>query len=302
MAPNATQAQAELLVDAQAKLGEGPLWCPVEQALYWTDIQSATLSRWRAADGAVRVWPMPERLGSFAFCETPGRLLLALESGVALFDLARGALLTPIVPVEPEHVTTRLNDGRCDPQGRFVVGIYNQTADEAPIGHFYRITSTDDALQLERLPLPKIGVANSLAFSPDGTRMYFTDSPTRQIWCVDYHADGRLGEPRPFVQLGAHEGFPDGATVDAEGGLWSAQWRGHCVVRYDADGRETDRLALPASQITCPVFGGAGMDELFVTSARAGVTAEELRGEPPAGGVFRLRPGRRGLAPHRFRG
>lgn len=299
MAPD--QPQAELLVDAQARLGEGPLWCPVEQALYWTDIQSATLSRWRAADGAVRVWQLPERLGSFAFCDAPGRLLLALESGVALFDLARGALLTPIVPVEPENVTTRLNDGRCDPQGRFVVGIYNQTADEAPIGHFYRIACTAGALHVERLPLPKIGVANSLAFSPDGMRMYFTDSPTRQIWCVDYHADGRLGAPRPFVQLGAHEGFPDGATVDAEGGLWSAQWRGHCVVRYDTDGRETDRLALPASQITCPVFGGAGMDELFVTSARAGVTAEELHGEPAAGGVFRLRPGRRGLAPHRFR-
>ena len=154
---------------------------------------------------------------------------------------------------------------------------------------------------MERLPLPKIGVANSLAFSPDGTRMYFTDSPTRQIWCVDYHADGRLGEPRPFVKLGAHEGYPDGSTVDAEGGLWNAQWRGNCVVRYDEDGRETDRLALPASQITCPVFGGAGMDELFVTSARAGVTAEELGGEPAAGGVFRLRPRRRGLAPHRFK-
>lgn len=295
------QAAAELLVDAQAKLGEGPLWCPVEQALYWTDIQSSTLSRWRAADGAVRVWPMPERLGSFAFCEQPGRLLLALASGVALFDLERGALLTPIVPVEPENSTTRLNDGRCDPQGRFVVGIYNQTPDEAPIGHFYRIGCTDGALTVERLPLPKIGVANSLAFSPDGTRMYFTDSPTRQIWCVDYHADGRLGEPRPFVKLGTHEGYPDGSTVDADGGLWNAQWRGNCVVRYDADGYETDRLALPASQITCPVLGGAGMDELFVTSARAGVTAAELVSEPAAGGLFRLRVGRRGVAPHRFR-
>ncbi|MEY2875909.1 MAG: hypothetical protein RLZZ373_3280, partial [Pseudomonadota bacterium] len=185
--------------------------------------------------------------------------------------------------------------------GRFVVGIYNQTPDEAPIGHFYRIGCTDGALTVERLPLPKIGVANSLAFSPDGTRLYFTDSPTRQIWCVEYHADGRLGEPRPFVKLGAHEGYPDGSTVDAEGGLWNAQWRGNCVVRYDAEGRETDRLALPASQITCPVFGGAGMDELFVTSARAGVTAEELGGEPAAGGVFRVRVGRRGLAPHRFK-
>lgn len=291
----------ELLVDARATLGEGALWCPVEQALYWTDIQSSTLSRWRAADGDVRVWSLPERLGSFALCDRPGVLLMAFASGVALFDLAGGVLLTPLVPVEPEHPTTRLNDGRCDPQGRFIVGIYNQTPDEAPIGHFYRITARPGGeLHVERLPLPQVGVANSLAFSPDGTRLYFTDSPTRCIWCVDYHADGRLGEPRRFVELGAHEGFPDGATVDADGGLWSARWDGGCVVRHDADGRETDRLTLPASRITCPVFGGAALDELFVTSARAGLDAAALQQQPTAGGVFRLRPRWRGLAPHRF--
>ena len=286
--------KAEVLVDARARLGECVLWCDRLAALYWTDIESATISRWSAADGQTRQWVMPERVGSFALCGDPAQLLLGLASGVALFDLDRGAM-SAVIPVEAEQPTTRINDGRCDAQGRFVFGMFNAGA--APIGHFYRV---DGDLAIERLPLPPATVANSLAFSPDGAQMYFADSPTRNIRRVDYHAEGRLGAPRLFARLGPDEGYPDGSTVDADGGLWNAQWDGGCVVRYDSNGTETARCALPVSRPTCPAFGGAGLDRLFVSTARIGLSENALREQPLAGGVFTLTPGPRGQREHRF--
>lgn len=287
-------AGVELLVDAQSMLGECVLWCEQAQALYWTDIERARLFRWSEADGRLREWQLPERLGSFALCRRPTRLLLGLASGIALFDMESGAL-SAIVAVEPEHTITRINDGRCDAQGRFVFGMFN--AERARIGGFYRV---GPGLAIERLVLPAATVANSIAFSPDGSTIYFADSPTREIHCADYHADGRIGEPRRFARLASNEGYPDGSTVDADGGLWNAQWDGGCVVRYDAAGVATARIALPATRPTCVAFGGAAFDRLFVSSARIGLDAQSLRDQPAAGGVFATQPGRRGLPEHRF--
>ena len=286
----------ELLVDAQARLGECALWCDQKAALYWTDIDGSTVSRWNEANGHVEQWTLPDRVGSFALCAQPDQLLLGLASGIALFNLVTGTM-SPIVPVEPQHPTTRINDGRCDPQGRFVFGMFNSAPDGAAISPFYRVTAE---LRVEPLPLPLAGVGNSIAFSPDGTLMYFTDSWTRQIHCADYHADGRIGPPRPFVRVPDSQGFPDGSAVDSEGGLWSAQWDGGCVVRYDRTGVETARIALPASRPTCPAFGGAGLDRLFVTTARGGLDEAALRAQPTAGGVFAWPAGCRGLPEHRF--
>lgn len=195
---------AQLLVDAKARLGECVLWCELSNSLYWTDIEGFSLSCWHAADGRVQQWTLPQRVGSFALCHGTSRLLVGLASGIALFDTTSEAL-SPVVPVEPEHPTTRINDGRCDPQGRFVFGMFNQAADGAPIGHFYRVHAD---LTVERLPLPPASVGNSIAFSPDGTTLYYTDSPTRTIYCASYFADGRIGLPRPFARLSASEGTP----------------------------------------------------------------------------------------------
>lgn len=285
---------ARLLIDARAKLGECPLWCERQGALYWTDIEGATLTRWQQAEDRTQRWSLPERVGSFALCDDGTHLLLGLASGIALFDMA-SETLSPIVPVEADLPQTRINDGRCDRQGRFVFGMFNGA--EAAIGHFYRV---DASLQIERLPLPPVGVANSLAFSPDGATLYYTDSPTRTIYSVAYGADGRIGLPRVFVRLPAGDGFADGSTVDASGGLWNAQWRGGRVVRYDATGVESARFALPVSQPTCPVFGGPSLEDLYVTSARIGLDAATLAQEPDAGGLFVLQPGWKGLPEARF--
>lgn len=284
----------ELLIDTKAQLGECALWCDQAAALYWTDIEGATLHRLTPADGRTRQWALPDRCGSFALCADASQLLLGLAAGIALFDLERNAI-TPVMPVEPDQPGTRINDGRCDAQGRFVFGMFN--ASGAQIGGFYRV---DGELNIERLPLPAAAVANSIAFSPNGERMYFADSPSRIIQCVDYAANGRLGVPRVFTTLRADEGYPDGSAVDAEGGLWNAQWDGGCVLRYGPDGVATQRVPMPVSRPTCPAFGGAQLDQLFVSTARIGLSAQVLQGQPLAGGVFSLTPGQRGQREHRF--
>jgi L-arabinonolactonase len=288
---------ATLLVDAQARLGECPLWCEREQALYWTDIEGSTLSRWRAADASVRVWSLPDRVGSFALCERADTLLLGLAGGVALFHLSSGQV-GPLTPVEADEPATRINDGRCDAQGRFVFGMFQRGASGVPLGSFYRV---GPELHVQRLPLPRAVVANSIAFSPDGGRMYFADSVTRQIQCLDYHADGRLGRPENFARLADDDGVPDGSAVDALGRLWTAVWGGGCVACFDSEGRELRRLPVPAAHATCPAFGGPAHERLFVTSAREGLQPDALLRQPASGGVFVIDGATRGRPEHRFR-
>jgi L-arabinonolactonase len=275
------------------RLGECPVWCERSQSLFWTDIESSVLLR-LDGQGTVRHWPMPERLGSFALCDRGQRILLGLASGIALFDLETCQVGT-VIPVDAGQPSTRINDGRCDREGRFVFGMFNPA--EAPIGRFYRVHPD---LSVEELALPAAGVGNSIAFSPDGRTMYYADSPTRTIWSVAYGVDGSLGPPQVFHQLRKDEGYPDGSCVDALGGLWNAQWEGGCVVRYGPDGAETARHALPVSRPTCPAFGGANLDELFVTSARVGLKADALQAQPAAGGVVSLNAAWRGLPESRF--
>ncbi len=295
------------LVAAQAQLGECALWCERSQSLLWTDIDRGLLSRWQAATGQVQAWPLPQPLGSFVLCEAPEQLLLGLARGLAFFNLATGEL-GPVTPLPGTAWLTpdaRINDGRCDPQGRYVFGLFNPHGQAT--GGFWRV---DHRLQPERLPLPAAQVANALSFSPDGQWLYFTDSPTRCIQRVRYGADGALGQPQVFAQLHADDGEPDGATVDAEGRLWVALWGAAALLCFSPDGTLLQRLPLPVSHPTCPVFGGPALDRLFVTSARKALVGEALRGEPQAGDVL-ARPAPlqvpggaavRGLPAHRFKG
>jgi len=300
-APATQIAQAELLLDLRMQLGEGVTWCERSQALFWTDIEGSALFRLTAGAAQPQRWALPERLGSFALCETPDRLLLGLSKRLAFFDL-RDASLQDIVAVEPD-LPTRVNDGRCDRQGRFVFGTMDDRPQRDRIGSFYRLNRD---LTLERLPLGAVRIPNSIGFAPEsaleGGRMYYCDTLTRTIRVCAYGADGVIAGDREFVALTDADGDPDGSTVDAEGGLWNAHWGGRRIVRYDADGRETARIAVPTAQPSCVAFGGAALDTLYITSARVDLSEQALRDDPHAGGVFRVRPGMRGMAEPRFGG
>jgi L-arabinonolactonase len=282
-------------MDARNTLGEGIVWCERTQALYWTDIQRATLWRLHPADGRLEQWPMPERLASFALCEADGWLLLALASRLAFFRLSDGFLHT-LHEIEP-GLPTRCNDGACDRQGRFVFGTLHEPASGAKQAHgsFWRLHAD---LHLEQLALPKVAISNSIAFSPDGATMYFCDSLARRIEQCAY--GDTLGAPRLFVDLRELAGEPDGSCVDAEGSLWNAQWGMGRVARYAPDGSLRELLPVPALQPTRPAFGGAQLDTLYVTSARDGLSALQLDADPHAGALFHANLHVRGLPEPRF--
>jgi len=286
---------AALLVDSRNTLGEGATWCDKTRALYWVDIEGAQLWRCRADGSDLTQWPMPERLACFALTHDPDVLLVGLATQLAFFDLRSGAF-TRIVDVEPE-LPTRLNDGRCDPSGAFVFGMKDEGGDPPrAVGGFYRLNAD---LTLERLALPPAAIANSIAFSPDGSKMYFCDSLVREILVCDYGRAGVAGV-RPFARLTDADGDPDGSTMDRDGGLWNAQWGGRRVVRYAADGVETERIAVPTAQPSCVTLDGEG--RLYVTSARIGLTDDALASDADAGGVFVAQTRHAGLPTARFMG
>lgn len=289
----------QLVVNGRHVLGEGIIWNPATHRLLWTDIDSCELWSHDPASGLLERWPLPERLCSMALTEDDGRLLLALESGLAFFDLPAGEL-TRICEVEADLPATRVNDGRVDRQGRFVFGAFNQADNpKHPIGGFYRLNRD---LSLERLPLGGVAIANSICFSPDGRIMYYADSATREIRCCDYDpGSGAVANLRVFAAGEAAPGDPDGSTVDAEGYLWNARWGGGQVVRFAPDGRVDRVLALPAPQPTCVAFGGARLDVLYATSATVGLTREALATASGSGGVFAQALELRGLPEQRFK-
>lgn len=272
-----------LAVDVQNTLGEGVLWCHQTQSVLWTDIQGATLWRFVPERALLRSWALPERLACFALTPDSDTLLLGLASGLALFRLSTEQL-TPLCDVEPELATTRLNDGRCDRQGRFIFGTLNEEPARAKIGSYYRL-NTD--LRLERLPLPFAAIPNSICFSPDGSRMYYCDSLSKTIRCCDYGiVDGVISNDRVFVDLRDEPGVPDGSTVDSRGYVWNAQWGAGRVVRYAPDGTVERIVALPTRQPTCVAFGGKNLNRMYVTTARDELTQEVLQTEPMAGALL----------------
>lgn len=292
----------ELLHDGGNYLGEGVLWNDHTRRVLWTDIGAARLHSLDPVSGEKREWVMPERLCCFALTDDDDVLLLGLASRLAFFNLATEEI-TPICAVEAELPMTRVNDGRCDREGRFVFGTLDESAPKTAIASFYRLNLD---LTLERLPLPKIAISNSICFSLDGSAMYFTDSMQGVLYRWDGYASGDLGAISVFADVAADTqgaAAPDGATIDAEGYLWSAQWGGARVVRYAPDGAVERILRLPVAQPSCLSLGGASLDTLFVTSAQEGMTAGQLAAEPLAGALFHTRLANvRGVPEVRFGG
>jgi len=288
----------EVLTDTRHELGECVLWCERTGRLLWTDIPAATLWAYTPATGRTASWPMPERLCCFALTGSDDRLLLGLASGLALFTFSSGKV-TRICDVEPGMPSTRLNDGRCDRQGRFVFGMFNEADNpKHALGGFYRLNLD---LSLERLPLPNAAIANSICFSPDGRRMYFADSAQKAILYADYNpCSAEVGRVHTFVAADAVPGEPDGSTIDADGYLWSAGWGAGIVARFAPDGRLERTVPLAAPQPSCPALGGPDLATLFVTSAHVGMSDSERAAAPSSGALFAQALDVRGLPESRF--
>lgn len=287
----------DCVLDCRATLGEGAAWCDRDHRLWWVDILAPALHRFDPVTTHDDAWLMPEPIGCLAL--GPGSaVVVALASGLAWFDPTTEQL-ERFLPIEADQPDMRLNDGRCDRQGRFWVGSMALHTQPAPArGTLYRCAAGKAVPQRTGIQVP-----NCTAFSPDGRTMYFTDTPTNRILAFDLDPDtGALSNERDFATLPAYRGLPDGATVDAEGGLWVAHWDGGRVSRFKPDGSLDRSVRLPVPRPTCLAFGGDDLGTLFITSARTGLDAGALEQAPLSGGIFAFRPGVRGVPEPRFRG
>ncbi|PNS08540.1 SMP-30/gluconolactonase/LRE family protein [Solilutibacter silvestris] len=279
-------------------LGEGVQWNPDDGCLWWTDISNSMLHRWHLDSRVHSVFATPERLCSFAFIEGQSRLLCAFASGVAMFDPHSGAI-TWLHRLETPGSGRRCNDGRVDRQGRFWVG--TMVEDAARAGAFSASLYCMDRDGGVHVREREIDIANGLCWSPDGGRMYFADSARRTMYAYDFDGDtGAISARREFARL-PESAEPDGACVDAQGCVWSAQWGAGQVACYAPDGRIRATIEVPASQPTCVAFAGASLDLLCVTSARAGLDAAALARQPDAGHLFIYQATTTGLAECRVR-
>ncbi|CAI8764878.1 xylono-1,5-lactonase [Pseudomonas sp. IT-347P] len=288
--------QAELIVDARNAVGESPVWVPQENALYWVDIPNGGLQRWSADTGHVASWTAPEMLACISRHRSGG-WIAGMESGFFhLHPHSDGSLDSEMLAtVEHSRPDMRLNDGRCDRQGRFWAGsmVLNMGLN-APEGRLYRYGAGQSGVigaQLDGFIVP-----NGLGFSPDGKTMYLSDShpDVQLIWAFDYDTEtGTPSNRRVFVDMNHFPGRPDGAAVDAEGCYWICANDAGLIHRFAPDGRLDFSLEVPVKKPTMCAFGGSAMDTLFVASIRPG---DDHDPQSLAGGVFALKPGVKGLA------
>jgi L-arabinonolactonase len=285
---------AQCVVDCRNVLGEGALWCPLEQRLWWIDISSPALWSWQPESKKVEHWPLPKPPGSFALRKNGG-FLFAFRNGLATLKKP-GAELEWLPAEGLEIGDERFNDGKTDRAGRFWAGTLDRKLG-SPIGRLYRVSTDLKAKAMDR----GFTISNGIGWSPDDRVMYFTDTPSRRIYRYDFDAaTGEISNRRVFVEAEPGHGGPDGMTVDAEGFVWSAQFDRGCIHRYAPDGRLERSLRLPVQRPTTCMFGGRDLATLYVTSARMDLSEAALATQPHAGGLFALQPGVRGLPEPRF--
>ncbi|NWG05245.1 MAG: SMP-30/gluconolactonase/LRE family protein [Chloroflexi bacterium] len=283
--------QAELLFDAKALLGEGPIWDARTQTLYWIDI----LEKRVYAEGNVLA-----QLDDFIGCIAPrvhGGLVLTTRFGFASLEV-EPVKLTPLASPADEPATNRFNDGKCDPRGRFLAGTMNLNETD-PTGSLYSF----DGSSITKL-LGGVTISNGMAWSPDHKTFYYIDTPTREVKAFDYDVEtGAIANPRVVIRVIDGLGWPDGMTSDMQGNLWIAMWGGAQVTKWDpASGQLLKRIPVPAKNVSSCVFGGKNRNELYLTSARKGLDEIALAEYPLTGGVFRLETDVEGMPTFEFAG
>lgn len=289
-------ANVEHMVSSQCKLGEGPVWHPVEQVLYWLDIYNGQLHRFDPSSSQ----HTSSDLGMVTGClglRQAGGFVMAAQKGLVLWDSALSQYEALGEP-DAEGSDVRFNDGKTDHQGRFWAG---KMGGAQPLNHLFRLDSDRQILVMEG----NIGISNGLGWSPDDSVFYFTDSQAKMIYAYDFNpANGKITNKRVFASIpqNSEEGFPDGLTIDEEGCIWSARWGGWKLVRYTPDGRIEREIPVPVEFPTSCTFGGPNLDELFITSAWVEVDPQKRSEQPLAGDVFRLKTNVRGLPEPFFKG
>ena len=288
--------KAILEIDARAQLGEGALWHPTENKLYWVNIEGRMLHIYNPVTKENQSLLVKERVGTVVPVESGG-VLVALQNGIHFINTQTGALQFIANPLTGTNI--RFNDGKCDPSGRFWVGSMHLQFTEG-VASLYRMNTDKTVHKM----LDDVTVSNGIAWTKDKKTMYYVDSYLRRIDAFDYDdANGAITNRRVVVTIPEGGGSPDGIALDEEGNIWAALWGANAVGRFDPrTGKLLQKIEVPAPNVSSCAFGGKNLDTLYITTARGELSEAQLEAYPLSGGLFSAKPGVKGMPAEFFRG
>lgn len=288
---------AELVFDSKAVLGEGPVWDFINHRLFWLDIEGGILHCHIPLTNENKHWNFDEMIGAIAIT-IDGELLMALESGLAIFSL-ESKQLKRLHILENTNPKMRFNDGKCDPNGNFWIGTMHKEFLPGS-GSLYKIDQHfQSSQQIERT-----SISNGMAWTSDGSKFYYIDSPSFEVVVFDFDKiSSKISNRKTRFKIPPSYGSPDGMTIDNEGMLWIAHWGGGCVRRWNPEnGKVLQVISVDAPHVTSCCFGGKDFNMLYITTARSGLGEEELKTSPLSGGLFCVTTKVAGKAVHLFKG
>lgn len=292
----AEDLNAELVLDAKAKLGEGSIWHPKENKLYWIDIEGKALHIYDPVTKENKTFDVGSRIGTVVPVEKGGALV-ALQNGIHFIDTKTGKLTFINNPLPDANI--RFNDGKCDPSGRFWVG--TMAMDSRRKGAVLYRMDKDKTI---RTMLDRVTISNGIVWTADKKTMYYNDTPTGTVQGFDYNdKTGEITNRRVVIKIPRGGGSPDGMTIDADGNLWVALWGSGTVGKFDPKtGELLQKVIVPAQNVSSCAFGGKNLDILYITTARAWVNDAKLKEFPLSGGLFSVKPGVKGVAAKFYKG
>jgi len=278
--------KAEIYIKAENILGESPMWDHIGNNFLWVDIENKFLYISDAQRKDITQLKLESRVSAVALTNTADLYLLALETGLKLFE-AKSLTLKEIVNPEKNLKNNRFNDGKCDPAGRFWVGSMDMDC-KPKAANLYCL----EGLDIFKLKLNNITISNGLDWSIDRKYMYYIDTADYAVRCFEYDINsGSISNPQIVITVPEDYGAPDGMCIDKEGMLWIAHWGGGNISRWNpVNGELLDRVEVPAPHVTSCCFGGKALDTLFITTARKALNEEQLKEYPQSGSVFSFQP------------
>jgi sugar lactone lactonase YvrE len=293
----------EIAVDARNGVGEGPWWDDADGTLWWVDIPAKLVLAWRPGESGARRFTIPD-MASAVVGRKEGGFLLAVRDGIYTLDPATGETAL-YLHHEPDRPDNRTNEAKVDPLGRFWIGTMQNNLN--PDGSGKEMTGSFGALYCLRpdrritREVDGIGLSNTLAWSPNGRTMLFADTMTNIIQRYDVDDDGHVSNPRVFSDEKL-PGHCDGSAIDAQGFLWNARFAAGRLIRFAPDGKVDSTIELPVTNPTSCAFGGPDLKTLYVTSARHGLSQEQLQANPHEGALLAVHANVEGTPSYRFAG
>lgn len=291
-----SKRKPEVVTEHTCLLGESPVWNASNKKILWVDILQCEIHQYSILYNKHIVFRLDQMVGAIALNESEG-IIAALQNGFAKINIETGAVEMIHNP-EAHIINNRFNDGKCDPAGRFWAGSMPVSGNDYS-GNLY-VLDKDLSVSVK---IKEVGCSNGLSWSPDNKTFYYIDTPTLQVAAYDYDiTNASISNRRVVIEIPEVEGFPDGMTIDSEGMLWIAIWNGWKVMRWNPyNGQLLDSISLPVSKITSCTFGGDTMEDLYITSAKTGLSEKELKQQPLAGSLFVIKKcGYKGLNAFRF--